>query len=474
MPRRTKIVATLGPACDAPGVLLGLMRAGMDVARINFSHGTPADHARRIAQTRQLATAEGRVVAILADLQGPKLRIGEIAAGRALLIAGQDFTLTGRPVAGDASAVHLPHPELLASLRAGDRLLLDDGLIELRVEQTDGLDVVCQVVAGGELLPHKGISAPRAGLNMPAITAKDRADLAFALTQDVDFVAQSFVRSAADVAALRALIVAAGKDTPIIAKIEKPEALDHIDAILSEADGVMVARGDLGVEMPAEEVPLQQKRIIELARQAARPVITATQMLESMIQNPRPTRAEASDVANAILDGTDAVMLSAETALGRYPVEAVQMMARIAAATEPALSYRMHMTQAVQMPIQGPTDAITQATCEIAFELGAKAILPSTMSGYTARMISRHRPATPILVITPSERVQRRLALVWGVQPLLVPEYTDTDSMIALAERAVAQAGLARAGDLVIITAGVPQGGPGKTNMLKVHVVGSA
>ena len=465
--RRTKIVCTLGPASDSPAVLRELIRAGMDVARINFSHGAHDEHARRIAAVRDIAGAEGRVVAILADLQGPKLRIGEIAAGRAVLVPGQTFTLTGRDVPGDASAVHLPHPELLAALRAGDSLLLDDGLLELRVRATDGIDVACEVIAGGELLPHKGVSVPRVALGLPAITEKDRQDLAFALSQDVDFVAQSFVRQAGDISALRALIDAAGKATPIIAKIEKPEAVDRIESILAQADGVMVARGDLGVEMPAESVPLQQKRIIRLARQAARPVITATQMLESMIHSPRPTRAEASDVANAIFDGTDAVMLSAETAIGQYPVEAVQMMARIAAATEPALPYGDHMA-----PAHNPTDAITQATCQIAHELGAKAILPSTHSGYTARMVSRHRPAAPILVITSSERVRRQLALVWGTQSTLVPQYQTTDEMIVLAERSAVAAGLAAAGDTVVITAGIPAGDGGRTNMLKVHTIG--
>jgi pyruvate kinase len=471
MGRRTKIVCTLGPASETPETLRALIRAGMDVARINFSHGGHDDHGRRIAMARAAAAAEGRVLAILADLQGPKLRIGEIAAGRATLVAGETFTLTGRVVPGDARAVRLPHPELLVALRPGDVVLLDDGLLELRVRQNDGVDVLCDVVAGGELLPRKGVSVPHAAVSIPAVTEKDRADLAFALSQDVDYIAQSFVRQAEDVIALRALIVAAGRDTPIIAKIEKPEAIEHLEAILSAADGVMVARGDLGVEMPAEQVPLQQKRIIQLARAAAKPVITATQMLESMIHNPRPTRAEASDVANAIFDGTDAIMLSAETAVGQYPVAAVEMMARIAGATEPALPYGDNIAAAQHSPSQGVTDAVTQATCEIAYELNARAIAPATASGYTARMVARHRPATPILVITPSEPVRRRLALVWGVQTVLAPDAQTTDEMIAAAEHAAMAAGLAASGDTIVITAGIPLGGRGKTNMLKVHVI---
>ncbi len=470
--RRTKIVCTLGPASETPETLRAMIRAGMDVARINFSHGSHADHARRIAAARDAAAAEGRVLAILADLQGPKLRIGDIAAGRAALVAGQPFTLTGRPVAGDATSVHLPHPELLAALRPGDIVRLDDGLLELRVRQNDGADARCDVIAGGELLPRKGVSVPHVAVSMPAVTEKDRADLAYALGLNVDYIAQSFVRQAEDVTALRALIAGAGRDTPIIAKIEKPEATEHLEAILDAADGVMVARGDLGVEMPAEQVPLQQKRIIQMARAAAKPAITATQMLESMIHNPRPTRAEASDVANAIFDGTDAVMLSAETAVGQYPVAAVEMMARIAGATEPALPYRDHVAAAQRSPSQGVTDAVSQATCEIADELNAKAIAPATVSGYTARMIARHRPATPILVITPSETVRRRLALVWGVQCALAPDAQTTDALIAAAERAAGAAGLAGPGDVIVITAGIPLGGSGKTNMLKVHVMG--
>ena len=471
--RRTKIVATLGPASESTETVRELVQAGMDVARINFSHGAHEEQSRRIQLVRQISAEENRTVAIIADLQGPKLRIGDIAAGQVTLREGAFITLTSRSVPGNEDEIHLPHPELIASLKAGDSMLLDDGVLELQVIDADGQNVNCQIIAGGVLLPHKGVSVPHAALDVPAITEKDRRDLAFALQQGIDYIAMSFVRRAGDIQQLRRLIEEQGKETPILAKIEKPEAVDNIETILEEADGVMIARGDLGVEMPPEEVPLQQKRIIQLARRVAKPVITATQMLESMIHNPRPTRAEASDVANAILDGTDAIMLSGETAIGSYPVKALQMMVRIASATEPALPYGEHVAQADVTPAVSITDAITQATTEIAYELGAKAIVPSTMSGYTAKMVSRHRPCTPILVVTPWTRIRRQLALVWGVQSVPVDEYRNTDEMIAIAEKAVVEIGLAEPGDAVVITAGVPMSGTGKTNMLKIHVIGS-
>ena len=471
--RRTKIVATLGPASESAKTVRELIQAGMDVARINFSHGTHEEQARRMQLVRQISAEENRTVAIIADLQGPKLRIGDIAAGQVTLHEGALITLTSRPVPGNEDEIHLAHPELIASLNTGDRVLLDDGVLELRVTGVNGGNVNCRVIAGGVLLPRKGISVPHAAVQLPAITEKDRRDLTFALQHNVDYIAMSFVRQASDVRQLRRLIGEHSKETPILAKIEKPEAVDNIETILEEADGVMIARGDLGVEMPPEEVPLQQKRIIQLARRVAKPVITATQMLESMIHTPRPTRAEASDVANAILDGTDAIMLSGETAIGSYPVKALQMMVRIASATEPALPYGEHVAQADVTPAVSITDAITQATTEIAYDLDAKAIVPSTISGYTARMVSRHRPCTPILVVTPWTRVRRQMALVWGVQSILVDEYHDTDEMIAVAEKAVVDIGLAEPGDTVVITAGVPMSGTGKTNMLKIHVIGS-
>ncbi|MGQ9666416.1 MAG: pyruvate kinase [Anaerolineae bacterium] len=469
--RRTKIVCTLGPASSSEEIIRRLIRAGMDVARINFSHGDHAGHARAVQLVRTIAQEEGRNVAILGDLQGPKLRVGELAGGQMRLEEGQRILLTAASSAEQAGIIPVPHQELLQHLQPGDVLLLDDGLMSLRVAEVGGGTAVCQVLAGGILLSNKGISLPGAASTLPAITPKDRQDLAFAVEQEFDFIALSFVRRADDVRELRRLLAELGADIPIVAKIEKREAVANIQEIVQTADAVMVARGDLGVEAPAEEVPLYQKRIIQLARQAAKPVITATQMLESMIHNPRPTRAEASDVANAILDGTDAVMLSGETAVGKYPAEAVEMMVRIALATERAFPYERELGRVGPLPADGVTDAITQATCEIAHELPARAIISSTMSGYTARMVSRHRPATPILVCTPSERVCRQMALVWGTHAARVPEYHSTDEMIRTADQAVAACGMANAGDLVVITAGIPSGGRGKTNMVYVHRV---
>lgn len=473
--RRTKIICTLGPATSSEEMIRRLIRAGMDVARINFSHGDHATHASAVQMVRAIAREERRNVAIMGDLQGPKLRVGELAGGQMRLQEGGHVRLVAAASVEQGDTIPIPHQELIQHLRPGDVLLLDDGLMSLRVEEVGPAEAVGEVLAGGTLLSHKGISLPGAASSLPAITPKDRADLAFAVQQDFDFIALSFVRQAEDVQELRRLLAELGADIPIVAKIEKREAVENIQAIIQAADAVMVARGDLGVEAPAEEVPLYQKRIIQLARLAAKPVITATQMLESMIHNPRPTRAEASDVANAILDGTDAVMLSGETAIGKYPVEAVEMMVRIALATERAFPYERELERVGPLPADGVTDAVTQATCEIAHELSAKAIIPSTMSGYTARMVSRHRPATPILVCTPSEKVCRQMALVWGAHAALVPEYQGTDEMIRTADQAAVACGMAKAGDLVVITAGIPRGGRGKTNMVYVHrVMGEA
>ncbi len=465
----TKIVSTLGPATDSPDALVAMMRAGMNVARINFSHGAQDDHARRIALVRELAEREHAIVAIMGDLQGPKLRVGDIAGGGVYLALGSAITLTTRLVPGSAHEVHLPHPDLVAEVEPGQRLLLDDGQLELRVESTSEDDLNCRVVVGGLLGSHKGISAPEACLSLSSLTAKDRADARFAAEHDVDYLALSFVRGARDVQELRGLLDDLHANIPIVAKIEKGQALENFQDILAASDAIMVARGDLGVETPAENVPIHQKEIIRACNRAGKPVITATQMLQSMIENPRPTRAEASDVANAILDGTDAVMLSAETSVGKYPVEAVHMMARIAENIE------AHIASGVQAARANaacdPTEAIAQATVEIAAEMHAKAIITSTMTGYSARMVARYRPCIPVLATTPDAVIQRRLALVWGVRPWRVPPYHDTDEMITLAEQAVKEAGLAQSGDLVVLTSGIPVGGEGKTNFLKIHIV---
>ena len=466
---RTKIVCTLGPACDGPGVLRQMVRAGMDVARINFSHGDQASHARRIAEARRVAQEEGETLAILCDLQGPKLRVGTIAAGPVELPPQSVVILTTRSVPGDATEIHLPHPELVADVQPGQRLLLDDGAVELRVESKTDTDLACRVVFGGKLSSHKGISAPGASLSLSSLTDKDRADALFAIEQQADYMALSFVRRAADVQELRTLLASRDAHIPIVAKIEKAEALDAFDEILAVADAVMVARGDLGVETPAEQVPMHQKHILRACNRAGKPAITATQMLQSMIESPRPTRAEASDVANAVLDGTDAVMLSGETATGHYPIEAVQTMEKVATIAEEHLECEDWLRRAGEA--SSPSEAIARATVEIAVELNAAAIITSTMSGHTAQMVARYRPCVPIVAVTPDPAVCRRMALVWGVTPLLVPQYASTDEMIEYTTHAAREANLVKPGDRVVITAGIPAGGEGQTNMLKVHVI---
>lgn len=466
---RTKIVCTLGPACDAPGVIGEMVSAGMDMARVNFSHGDYASHARRIAEVRKAAEAQGRIVAVLFDLQGPKLRLGEIADGSALLTPGENLRLTSRPVAGDAREVHVPHDILFREVQAGQRLLLDDGALELEVTSKGEGALDCRVVTGGRLMPRKGINAPGAALSLPSLTEKDWDDVRFALEQGADYLALSFVRRAADVNDLRARLDEAGSHVPVIAKIEKAEAVRRFEEILAAADAVMVARGDLGVETSAEEVPIYQKQILRACNRAGKPAITATQMLQSMIENPRPTRAEASDVANAVLDGTDAVMLSGETSIGRYPVEAVKMMERVVCMAEEQLDSEEWLRR-VGRP-GSASEAIAAATVEVAMELKAAAIIPSTISGHSARMVARYRPHVPVLAATPSPETARRMALVWGVAPLLVPAYDTTDEMFSVTSRAALTTGVVRPGDRVVITAGMPAGGEGRTNMLKVHEV---
>ncbi len=469
---RTKIVCTLGPASDDEVTIGALVEAGMAVARINFSHGTHADHARRIGLVRRMASRAGCSIAILGDLQGPKLRVGLLPEKGIRLVEGKTVTLANQASSTDVDLIPLPHPEVLRDLHPGDRMLLDDGLLELRVWECDGEQVRAKVVVGGVLTSRKGLSLPHARLQMPSLTEKDRADAAFGVEQQVDYFGLSFVRRPEDVTHLSALLNELKADTPIIAKIEKPEALDCIDEILAVSDGLMVARGDLGIEAPAEEVPIAQKRIILACNRVGKPVITATQMLDSMIRNPRPTRAEASDVANAILDGSDAIMLSGETAVGRYPVQSVQTMARIAGVTERSMPYADWLQRTRETDSMSVTGAIGQVASEIAADLHAKAIITSTMSGATARRVAMHRPLTPIIATSPSETTCRQLALVWGVRPLLVEQFADTDAMISTAVGAALERHLVEEGDLVVITAGVPVGGAGLTNMLKVHRVG--
>jgi pyruvate kinase len=448
----------------------------MDVARVNFSHGDHDTHARTIGLLRRIATEEARLVAVMADLQGPKLRIGDIVGGQVHLKQGDAFTLTTRDVPGSSEAVHVPHPEVVRDLSRGQRVLLADGVVELQVVGKTGTDLVCRLVTGGILGAHKGLNLPGAHLRISSLTEKDRIDALFAAEQGVDLIALSFVRRPADVMELRHFLQSHDIDLPIIAKIEKPGALRVFDEILEVSDGVMVARGDLGVETPPEEVPFHQKQIIQAANFAGKPVITATQMLQSMIEHPRPTRAEASDVANAILDGTDAVMLSGETAIGAYPAEAVSTMRRIAANAEEHLStdrWAHLLTAGADKARHIPsTEAISQATVEVALAVGASAIVTSTMSGRTARMVARHRPSMPVIAATPNRQTLHRLALVWGVQPVLVQGFAHTDEMIHLTVEAACEAGIVSWGDVIVITAGIPFGGRGKTNFLKVHTVG--
>jgi pyruvate kinase len=468
---RTKMVCTVGPAVDTDEHIRALIRAGMSVARVNFSHGDHATHTTRIDRVRRIAREENAIVAILGDLQGPKLRVGKIAGGPVMTVPDQSITLTLREVAGDAHEVTLPHPELVRGVQPGQRLLIDDGALEFVVTKVTDTDLVCRVITGGPLSSNKGVSAPGANLSLSAITAKDREDARFAVEHQLDFIALSFVRSGDDVCELHTLLTELGADIPIVTKIEKSEALDHIESILTCTNAIMIARGDLGVETPAESVPVVQKHLIRQCNLRGIPVITATQMLQSMMTAPRPTRAEASDVANAIYDGTDAVMLSGETASGQYPIEAAQTMARIAAITEKDFPYENWLTQDAATQLTSVA-AIGRATVEIAEEIGARAIVTSTRTGNTAQLIAQFRPRTPIIATTPYETVQRRLALMWGVQPMLTPEHQTTDEMLRMAAALVVKQGIAKRGETIVITAGIPLTGDNPTNMLHVHIIG--
>lgn len=472
--RRTKIVATLGPATSTPERIAGLIRAGMNVARLNFSHGTHAEHAARIAMVRRAAAEAGRHVAILQDLQGPKIRTGPLENGQPVeLVAGQRFVITTEPIIGDAHRVSTTYRALPLDVRPRDRILLSDGLIELVVTGHTDTEVETEVVHGGRLREHQGINLPGVRVSAPAATEKDLADLAFGLEQGVDYVALSFVRRASDVREVKEFIRRAGKQTPVIAKIERPEALDVLPEILAEADGIMVARGDLGVEMPPERVPIVQKQIIAAANQALLPVITATQMLESMIHNPRPTRAEASDVANAIIDGTDAVMLSGETAAGAYPIEAVQMMALIADAVEASYTGGQHSTTPRWSiaPAQSTPRAIAAAACTIANSLPVRFIVVLTQSGASARLVSHYRPEVPILAFCPSEETARRTSLYWGVTPIVIEARDRLDELEQQIVRMMRETGMVRKGDLIVLSGGHPVYRYGPTNFLKVITI---
>jgi pyruvate kinase len=476
--KHTKIVATIGPASEDPEVIRQMIRAGVDVARINFSHGEHEEHGRRIATIREVARQENAVVAILADIQGPKIRIGKVANEPRSLKMGELVTFTLDDVPGEGYVFSLPHPEFMQDIHAGTIILIDDGNIQLIVRDTTPRNVVCEVTVPGDLKSRKGVSAPNAKLTLSAITPKDRADIQFALSQNVEYMAMSFVRSADDILQMRWMMNFFGSEAAIIAKIELQQALENIEEIIRVCDGIMVARGDLGVETPAERVPYEQKRIIKLCNQAAKPVITATQMLESMRENPRPTRAEASDVYNAIMDGTDAVMLSAESASGRYPVEAVKVMANIARTAEEvifssrSLASQNPFATNVYEGSEGISNAIGAATVAISEALKPTAIVTTTISGYTTLRVAKERPRTPILCATPNQTTFHRMALVWGVVPLLVKEYNTIDEMISIIIRAAHDEGLVKRGDTLLLIAGVPFGVKGQTNLIKVHLVG--
>ena len=473
--RRTKIVATIGPASSTREQLLGLMEAGTDVFRLNFSHG---DHTRLsgvVKNIRDLPRNRKRAVAILGDRQGPKIRTGRMRGGALSLETGQQVTITTDNILGEGNLIPTDYTALPDDIRRGDQILLDDGLLELEVLEIDKPRVHCRVVVGGLLKDRKGINLPGVPVSAPAMTTKDLEDLAFCIDHELDYVALSFVRCANEVEELKSLIYHRGSSLRVIAKIEKPQAVADFEAILAAADGIMVARGDLGVELSPEKVPLIQKQIIRKCNAAGKPVITATQMLESMINNPRPTRAETSDVANAILDGTDAVMLSAETAAGSYPLQAVAMMVRVARDVESDPQLRAQVLHSVldSNGYRHLPEAIGQAACRVAEAVGAAAILAFTQTGSTAALVAKFRPPVPVYAVTPSYEVRRRMALYAGVRSIRVDIEGDTEAQIRSVEAAVLDAGVLKRGDVVVITMGSPVSDPGTTNLLKIHRLGT-
>lgn len=472
--RRAKIVATLGPASGEPDVLARLLEQGVDVARLNFSHGRHEDHARMLDKIRAASRHLGKAVAVLQDLQGPKIRTGPLKAGKAgvQLEAGQEIVITTEgELPGDARLVSTTYPHLAEDVRAGDRLLVDDGLLEFRVLATDGVRVRAEVVEGGWLGEHKGINLPGVALRAEALSEKDRADVAFGISHGVDYVALSFVRTPEDIALCREEMERAGRVVPIIAKIEKPEAIDNLDAIIAAADGVMVARGDLGVEILPERVPLLQKEICSKANASGKPVIIATQMLNSMIEHPRPTRAEASDVANGIWDGADAVMLSGETASGRFPLAAVQMMDRIVREAEAGPPSALHAR--ITPPSRpAPFNLVTaSAACEAAEAAGAVAICCFTLRGETARLLAHFRPRVPIVAFSPDQSIRRRLALYWGVLPKVMEPVKNADLMAEIVSDRLLEEKLVKPGDRVVLVHGSPLGLPGQTNSIRLHEI---
>lgn len=469
--RRAKIVATLGPATASEERVAELVEAGMGVARLNMSHGSYADHEQMLRWVRRAAEEKGRGVGVIADLQGPKIRLGEFADAPVSLRRGQSWTITTRQVMGNAEVAQTTYEGLPGDVQEGDPVLIDDGRVRLRVTAVEGQDVHTEVEVPGEVSDHKGINLPGVAVSVPALSEKDVEDLRFALHLPVDFVALSFVRTAADVEDVRRVMDEEGVWLPVIAKIEKPQAVTNIDAIVSAFDGLMIARGDLGVECPLEDVPFLQKELIEKARRHAKPVIVATQMLDSMISSPRPTRAEASDVANAVLDGTDAVMLSGETSIGEYPIETVRTMARIIDSTE---QHSLPHMAAVDWAPRTRGGVIAKAAAEVAWRVGATYTVAFTQSGDSARRLSRYRGTIPLLAFTPVPAVRSQLSLSWGVETFLAPPVEHTDEMVGQVDDALLRSGQVREGELVVIIAGSPPGIPGSTNALRIHRMGDA
>jgi len=469
--RQAKIVCTLGPATSTPDDVASLVAAGMDVARLNMSHGSQDGHLAVYQRVRAASDESGHSVGVLADLQGPKIRLGTFQAGPVRLRPGQEFTISVRPVPGDEHEASTTYPGLAGDVRAGDTVLVDDGRVVLEVQAARGGRIRTRVITGGLVSDHKGLNLPGVQVSVPALTAKDQADLRWALRLRADMIALSFVQGPADAGPARKIMDETGVRLPLIAKIEKPQALDTLDEIVDAFDGIMVARGDLGVELPLEQVPMAQKRIITRAMDKAKPVIVATQMLESMISAPRPTRAEASDVANAVLDGADALMLSAETSVGEYPAGAVATMARIITAAE-----RDYLRPAASLPrVPSSTGgAIARAAAEAGPVVGARALVAFTITGETARRLARYRSPIPLLAFTPQLATRSQLALTWGVETFIVPPARHTDEMVRQVEDALLQIGRCEKGDRVVIVAGSPPGTPGRTNALRVHTIGDA
>lgn len=463
--KKTKIICTIGPSSDSEEILTALIKEGMDIARLNFSHGTKEDHLRKIELIRSLSHQLRKPVAILQDLAGPKIRVGNLPKEGIRLEPGSQFTLTTRNIVGNGKAVSISYKGLPGEVKKGERILLSDGLMELIVKEIKEEDIICEVITGGVLTSHKGVNLPDGTIKVSSITQKDKEDLIFGIKNGVDYIALSFVRDKGDILKIRDIMNEVGSSVPVIAKIEKHEAIRNIDRIIDVSDGIMVARGDLGVEIPLEDVPLIQKSIIREANIAGKPVITATQMLRSMVNSPRPTRAEATDVANAVLDGTDALMLSEETANGNYPIEALRFMVKIIEKTEVSYPHQKYLEL---IPKEGIEESVAHASCVLADHLKASAIIATTRSGKTAELISRFRPRSPVIALSPEKEAVYRLSLMWGCYPKYVDIPKDTDNMIELAAQETLKTGLVKKGDITVITAGHPIWVAGTTNMLRV------